>query len=184
MEFSHFGLFKGGIWAWRQGLIALLFLAMGGLYWRYEKSIDKMMHWWFILPTAALYAVVVLLFGNYSNPLISTLAIRPLGFVSGFMACLLIVWLCKKLPEMRLFSFIGKNSIGFYFMSGALPVTLSMVAHKFMAISSVWIMLAVWLACLLFAYVIVLIINRWFPWLWDLRLISKIHTGYHTQYTQ
>ena len=38
---------QNGIWAWRQGLLALVFLAMGGLYWRYEKHVDRLMRWRF-----------------------------------------------------------------------------------------------------------------------------------------
>ncbi len=173
MVLNDLGLIRGGVWAWRQGMIALIFLAMGGLYWRYEKSIDKLMRWWFISPLAIIYIIVVLMFGRFSNPLISTLEIQPLGIVASVIACLLLVWLCKRLPDTKLLSFIGKNSIGFYFMSGALPVSLSLVAHKFMTISSVWIMLTMWLVCMVFAYVIVVIINHWFPWLWDLRKISN-----------
>ena len=119
-----------GIWAWHQGLIALLFLAMGGLYWRYEKQIDNLMRWWFVITLLVIYVAIILGLKDYTDPLISTLTIRPLGFVTSAIACLLLVWLCKKLPGMKPMTFIGQNSLGFYFMSGALPITLSMVAHK------------------------------------------------------
>lgn len=169
----HLGVLQNGIWAWRQGLIALVFLAMGGLYWRYEKEIDKLMKWWFALPMLAAYVVMVITLRGYNNPLISTLSIQPLGFVTSAMACLLLVWLCKKLPEVKPLTFIGQNSIGFYFMSGALPITLSMIAHKVVADSPVWMMIAIWVACLVVGYVAVMIINRWLPWLWDLRKMKK-----------
>lgn len=35
----HFDILKSGIWAWREGLIALVFLAMGGLYWKLENKL-------------------------------------------------------------------------------------------------------------------------------------------------
>ena len=164
---------QNGIWAWRQGLLALVFLAMGGLYWRYEKQIDKLMRWWFAVPLLATYVVMVLALKGYNNPLISTLSIQPLGFVTSAVACLLLVWLCKKLPEVKPLTFIGQNSIGFYFMSGALPITLSMLAHKFVAGSPAWMMLVIWAACLAAAYVAVTAINRWLPWMWDLRTIRR-----------
>ena len=58
-------------------------------------------------------------------------------------------------------------------MSGALPITFSLVAHKLVAASSVWMMLTIWIACIVVAYIAVLIINRWMPWLWDLRKIKR-----------
>ena len=169
----HLGILKNGIWAWRQGLISLSFIAMGGLYWKYEKQIDKLMKWWFVLPLSLVYVAMVVLLKGYNNPLISTLNIQPLGFVTSAVACLLLVWLCKALPEIRPLTFIGQNTIGFYFMSGALPITFSLIAHRLLPENKVVVLLSMWLACLISAYIAVLVINRWLPWLWDLRRIRK-----------
>lgn len=165
-------LSQNGVWAWRQGLVALIFLAMGGLYWRYEKQIDHLMKWWVALPLLCVYLLLVLFYDN-ANPLISTLQIQPLGFVTSAIACLLLVWLCKCLPVYKPLSFIGQNSMGFYFMSGALPITVSMLAHKGIADINLMHLIFVWVICLVLAYVIVAIINRWLPWLWDLRGFRK-----------
>ena len=165
------GILQSGIWAWRQGLIALVFLAFGGLYWKYENSIDKLMRWWFVLLLLFIYVVMVMGLKGYNDPLVSTLTIQPLGFVTSAIACLLLVWLCKILPEMKPLTFIGQNSLGFYFMSGVLPITFSMVAHRLVHEKSVWIMFFICVACLIAAYVAVFIINR-LPWIWDLRLLS------------
>jgi hypothetical protein len=167
-----FDLSQNGLWAWRQGLIAMIFLALGGLYWRYETQIDRFMKWWMALPLLLVYVLVILLCEN-TNPLISTLQIQPLGFLTSAIACLLLVWLCKQLPVIKPLTFIGKNSIGFYFMSGALPIIFSLVAHKLVVGSYAWLLLMVWLSCLVVAYIAVLLINRWLPWLWDFRLLRK-----------
>lgn len=167
------GFLHSGLWAWRQGLIALIFLALGGLYWRYEKYIDRLMKWWFVAPLLLVYVVLVIGLKDYSNPLVSTLSIQPMGFITSAMACLLLVWLCKQFPEMKPLTFIGQNSIGFYFTSGALPITYSMITHKMFPDNHVWLLLVIWVACLLTAFFAVKIINRYLPWLWDLRIIRK-----------
>ena len=146
---------------------------MCGLYWRYEKQVDKLMRWWFSLPLLMIYVAMIVWLKDYTNPLISTLTILPLGFVTSAIVCLLLVWLCKIKPEVKMLSLVGQNSIGFYFMSGALPITLSMVTHKLVAGSSVWMMMTVWSASIVVAYIAILIINRWAPWLWDLRFIKN-----------
>ena len=151
----HLGILKSGIWAWRQGLIALIFLAMGGLY-----------------PLLVAYLAMVIGLKDYTDPLISTLTIQPLGFVTSAIACLLLVWLCKKQPEAKTVTFIGQNSLGFYFLSGALPITFVMIVNKFLVSGSTFMMLAIWIVCVIIAYVAVLIINRWLPWLWNLRQIN------------
>ena len=146
---------------------------MDGLYWRYEKQVDKLMRWWFSLPLLMIYVAMIVWLKDYTNPLISTLTIQPLGFVTSAIVCLLLVWLCKIILEVKMLSLVGQNSIGFYFMSGALPITLSMVTHKLVAGSSVWMMMTVWSASIVVAYIAILIINRWAPWLWDLRFIKN-----------
>lgn len=168
----HLGILNKGFWAWRQGLISLVFLSVGGLYWRYEEYVDLFVRR-FVIPLSVLYIVLVLYGKNKCNPLISTLSIQPLGFVTSIIACLLLVWICKKLPVVKFLSFIGQNSLGFYFMSGALPITISMVAHRFEIDHHFWTMLSIWIICLIVAFVAVRIINRWLPWLWDIRVLIK-----------
>lgn len=155
-------------WAYRQGLIAVMFLALGGLYWRYEQLLQNMLKWYVCLLLLGVMVAIILL-SNFADPLISTLTIKPLGVVTSLIACMLLVQLCKLLPEVKLLTFIGQNSIGFYFMSGALPIIFGLLAHKLVAGSHSWLMLLVWLASMVGAYVGVMVINRWLPWLWDLR---------------
>lgn len=162
-------ILQSGIWAWRQGLIALIFLALGGVYWSYEKHIDKLMHWWFVLLLLIVFVLIVVGLKGLNSPIISSLRIKPLGFVTSTISCLLLIWLCKRLPEIKILTFIGQNSLGFYFLSGALPISLSLLSHKVISENTVWMMLIIWIVCLVVAYIIVTIINKWLPWMWDLR---------------
>jgi len=168
----HQKVLENNIWAWRQGLLALFFLAIGGIYWLYEKKIDTNMKWWAVVLLLLVYIFIIVFFED-TNPLISTLQIQPMGILTSCISCLLLVWFCKRLLEIKILTFIGKNSIGFYFMSGALPISLSLIAHKMTDGVHVWMMLTVWIVSLLFSYIAVMLINRWLPWLWDLRKIKN-----------
>ena len=167
-----FDISQNGIWAWRQGLIALIYLAMGGLCWRYEKHIDKLKKWWLALSLLVIY-IFLILFCKNNNPLISTLQIQPLGFLTSTIACLLLVWLCKMLPEMKCLTFIGQNTIGFYFMSGALPVVLSLFVHKFLSVQSQIGVSLVFVGSFVIGLCAVYLMNRFVPWLFDLRVLWK-----------
>jgi hypothetical protein len=161
------------VWAWNRGLMSLAFLSLGGLYWKYEKYIDSLLKWWIIVPLIVLLIIIVNGFLGNSDPIISIRTIQPLGFVSGTISCLLIVWLCKRLPDIKLLSFVGKNSLGYYFMSGALPIVCGIAFRKVLDIKVNWIILICFLISLMFAGVIVLFINRYMPWLWDMRKIKR-----------
>ena len=159
-------------WAWNRGLMALAFLALGGLYWKYERKIDVLMKWWFTIPLVIVYAFLVSRLVGLNNPLISMHSIQPLGFVSSTVSCLLLVWVAKKIPGQRGLLYMGRNTLGLYFMSGALPIILGILSRRLVEGIHLWTMLMIFIMSLIIAMVAVSVINRWMPWLWDLRKIK------------
>lgn len=55
------------------------------------------------------------------------------GIVLSLLSIVILIELCKLLPAYKLLNYIGKNTIGLYFMSGALPIVLSMLMHLVMS---------------------------------------------------
>ena len=162
------GMYGQEIWAWHRGIIAVMFLGFGGLYWRYENVISKYRRWYITTGLLVLY-VAILLFCKSINPNISILSLQPLGIVTTLIACVLLIELCKVLPENKIINYIGQNTLGFYFMSGALPIVVSMLAHKLISGSYLAVMLTDWFVCLILAYIFVKLINRWLPWMFDFK---------------
>ncbi len=74
-------------------------------------------------------------------------------------------------------TFIGQNSIGFYFMSGALPITISMVAHYVIEGYHYVLLFADLFVCLAVAYLIVMFIVKWLSGLFDVRKLSLFSQG-------
>ena len=77
------------------------------------------------------------------------------------------------IKNIHAITYLGQNTIGFYFMSGALPIVLSMVVHKVMPGSSALGLAIVFVGSMGISYVAVYIINRWMPWLLDLRTLKR-----------
>lgn len=159
------------IWAWRQGLLALFFLTFGGLYWKYENYLSFKIGLFSLLLIA--YVIMIVGLKECNNPLISTLQIKPLGFLTSLIACILLVWICKHLPEIKVLRYIGQNSLGFYFLSGAIPIILGKIANILFSTKNMFILLLVFVISLVLTYIFVMIMNKWFPWLFDLRLLKK-----------
>ena len=88
---------------------------------------------------------------------------------------------CKLIPFIEFLSFIGKNSLGFYFLSGALPIAMSIGIHRLFAVKGLSLnifqnALSVVMLCvasLLIAYLFVHFANNYTPWLWDMRKVRK-----------
>lgn len=159
-------------WAYKQGLISMLFLAMGGIYWKYEQQINKVLSWYVMLPLLVVYTYIVGWHYDITGCVISTLRLNALGIVMSMLICLMLPRMLRDLKPVDAITYIGKHSICFYFMSGALPIVMGMIIKRFMGVNALGYMIDL-VACVLMAYLGTYIINRWLPWLLDLRVMRK-----------
>lgn len=164
------GTYQMEIWACHRGVIALIFIGFGGVYWKYEEVISKYMKWYVVLLLLGVLVPMILFWKNV-DPNITLLHLQPLGIVTTVISCILLIHFCKCLPENKLISFIGQNTLGIYLISGAVPSVICPLAHKLVPGSYLYMMLLTWLVCLAVACFIVWFINRWLPWMFDFKLL-------------
>lgn len=159
-------------WAYKQGLISTMFLAMGGLYWRYERQINKVLRWYVIMPLLAVYIYIVGWHYGSVGCVISTFRLNGLGLLMSTIIVFLLPRMLRDLKPIEAITYIGKHSICFYFMSGALPIVLGILVRHFMDVNAFGYILVL-VFSLAIAYLATYVINRWLPWLLDLRLLKK-----------
>ncbi len=108
-------------WFYRTGLEYTFIMALGGVYLKVEKQIDKFISPILLFMLGVFYTLSLLL--TYNTGLLRFMGvggrINVGGFVVIIVGILLVVGICKKIPYNKYLSFIGKNSIVFYFLSGA-----------------------------------------------------------------
>ena len=75
--------------------------------------------------------------------------------------------------NIYLLIYIGQNTIGLYFMSGALPIVFSILVHKLLSGQSMLGMLIVFFASFIVGLGAVYLMNRFVPFLFDLRVLWK-----------
>lgn len=177
---NHFGVRffdnDSAPWYYKSGLVATLFLALGGLYWKYEDIIDHFFKEWrriFIVVLLAFYLVIMLYFSDCVKCIITNGTINGLGIVMMLVSTWILVFICKHIPEIRLITYVGRHSIGFYFFCGAIPNILAMLLSRFGLASSITTTLICSLLSIVFACPIVYLVNRYFPFVFDFRLIRK-----------
>jgi fucose 4-O-acetylase-like acetyltransferase len=160
-------------WHYKQALISMCYIAAGGLYWRYETQIRKVLKKWILVVLTVGFVVVVLLWHDEMRFITSLCQINVLGYFVTLWATILLIELCRAIPEIKALSFIGQNTMGYYFLSGAVPNVMAIIALKLIPGLHWWVLLLLWVLNLLLATLFVIIINHWLPWLWDLRKLSK-----------
>lgn len=156
-----------------RGTLACLFLGLGAVYWKYESTFDKIVCKYTILPLLALYIYLGYFSPTTPRFMVSMGDMDALGYFYGFLGSVLLVWFCKRLPELKPVTFIGRNSICFYFMSGALPITLSVIAKRIHPEQTIYMLMLVFVLTLFISYIVSMVIVRYLPWLLDFRKIKK-----------
>lgn len=156
-----------------RGILACFFLGLGALYWKYEIWFDRVINKYTILLFIALYLYIAYFCPVAPRFLVSMGDMDVLGYFFGFLGSVILIWFCKQLPQIKTLTFIGRNSICFYFMSGALPITLSAIVKRIYPDPSFWGVFLVFGLTLIGAYIASLVIVKYLPWMLDIRKLKK-----------
>lgn len=158
-------------WSLDKGLCAMAFLASGGLYWKYETQVQNVMTKPVVIFMVLVYVVTFAFFDTlvFDMMEISYFSWYPIGC----LAAVLLIGVCRYLPPVRFLTFIGQFSIGFYFVSGALPEILSLIVSRQTFLPDWAELLVVWITAIAVAYGVTYFLNRYLPWLFDLRVLWR-----------
>lgn len=157
-------------WSYKQGLVCTLYMAVGGLYQRYEKSVG--LSAWLLVLLVLVYLSGSILgpgfIGGYSA---YRCYVTPTGFVWSILGTICVVETCKRLPRMSMLTFVGRNSILFYMMSGALPTVLTALLGHWMPVN-IFAFLLIFILSVAAAYALSAFIVRFLPFIKDLRTLK------------
>ena len=158
-------------WKYKQGMICTVFMAAGALYGKYIGS--KSLGTWALVLLSCVYVLGCVLFSGYlgdSSVLYCSLQLS--GFFWSIAGIICVVELCRRLPEWEPIRFLGRNTILFYMMSGALPTVLTMMFSRYLALNALSLLL-IFVLSYAIAIILTMIIVRYMPFLKDLRTLSR-----------
>lgn len=160
-------------WWWKNGLVATIYMAAGGVLWKYESNIHRLFSMKGVLPLAAVI-YLLLLYGLHGH-LKYMVAINSLnvpGLLVSLFGVVTLIEICRYIPSIRLLQDMGRNTLGYYFFCGASPVVVGLVIKRFVGTGYMSLLLVLVISLLL-SGVTVAIINRFVPFLFDLRKLNK-----------
>ena len=140
----------------------------------YEKVLDRYLS----KPIACacvviLYLLAISLLYQHSKVLISMNEINILGVAISTTGIIMLIYLCKFIKAINkptnLLNSIGQNTIGFYFVCGAIPKALTIIMPKFLPKANLPYMLLGFFASFILACIVVSLITRFAPFFFDLR---------------
>lgn len=165
-------------WFYKTGLEYTLIMSLGGVYSYYEKKIDFIKKYGMIA-ALAIYTINLVREWNSETQLMF-LGLGGKCNVEGFIGILcgisLVIALCKKMRPTKWLAYIGQNSIIFYFFSGVFPAAIGAITLKLFGNFYI-VTLLVALISIVLGSVMVYVINKYLPFMTDLRKIKNIWTN-------
>lgn len=162
-------------WYYKSGLGATFFLTLGGLYQQFEHKINHHIGRIFSLFLIAIYLICIIY--DISNSelkfIITNMKFNISGLIVSILGITSIIIVCKQLPKFKIIEYIGKNSIIFYFFSGALPASIGLVFQKMFPEKTYLITLTVALLSISIGYLLTYVIVNYLSWLTDFRKLKK-----------
>lgn len=159
-------------WMYKQGFIATLFFVSGGVLYQYEEIITRYLKGWIMVLAVMIYVVPLLFAYNYIHCTTSMCEINFYGAIVGILGCLLLTKVCGAIPFNPALNFIGNNSLGMYFLSGAIPSLLAATVSRICPIGPMSLLL-VFVFSLIVSSIVVMLINKYMPFLFNFRLLTK-----------
>lgn len=114
-------------WYWQTGFIYTFIIMLGGVYRKYKDKINSIINKPYVIFISFILFTTIIIYGlNGGTVLFIGLSgkCNILGILAFLLSLPILLYTAKKIPENRLTSFIGKQSIVFYFLSGAVPSIL------------------------------------------------------------
>ncbi len=163
-------------WFWQTGLIYTFLMMLGGLYNVYESYINKFLNNK-IIGTIIFATIIIITIMQWDGFEVYCLGLSGkcniLGITITILSILLLIFVAKQINPNKITDFIGRQSIIFYFMSGAVPSTL-LVGIKRLPLETSYIVLSLYiLLSLTVSYIASYIISKYLPFLLDIRIIFK-----------
>ncbi|MDO5460090.1 MAG: acyltransferase [Bacteroidales bacterium] len=163
-------------WYWQTGLIYTFLMILGGVYSRYERRINNAMNKPLTLMAAfGILATIMMFAWNGTTMLCLGLSGKGniLGYSTIITSILLLIYIAKAIPKNRFTDFIGKQSIVFYFLSGAVPTTLLPLIKKIPLDNSCIICTAYITLSLIASYIATYMVTRYVPFILDFRNLYR-----------
>ncbi len=167
-------------WKIDSALMAVPFLVLGGLYWKYESAADRVIFRPAVIAALAVMYVLPLVFANGSvRVLISMVSketpdeFNAAGLAVSTVSIILLLVACKSVRNRNRITdrmdHIGKHTLGLYFVCGAIPKVIMRVLPRILPKGTVFYMLCGFVLSFLLCYAVVCLLEKYLPFLFDLR---------------
>lgn len=154
-------------WYYKSGIIACAFLTLGGLYQKYEKIFDK-----YLVVTLIVFILISINNDLDRVPMSTWAGMNFVGFIISTISIFAVIYICKPLSQIKYVKYISRHTLGFYFLSAASPFICIRICNLFMPQGSFSFYIQ-FILSFITSWIIVFLLEKYIPAIFDLRLLSK-----------
>jgi len=157
------------IWCWQNALLALPFIFFGHYCRRHPTVMEKMYRLSTVL--CSLLIVILLKYIECAHDIYLTLEPITVGsffilLIDGILSIVVLVGICKRLPNIKFISWTGRHSLVYYFFCGAAPTMVTMSLQRMgFSYTHYWQIPLAFVLVYLIATLIAWLIYRFAPWM-------------------
>ena len=161
------------IWKFQSGMIAVLYIATGGLYYKYEEYIYRQSKILLESLFFVLFIVVVIInIKNGEGYNLSFPNFTYYGFIQSVLNSIVLIHYAKKIKSIDWVNRVGRNTIGIYFLSGALPEVIGIIISRFLGVNTFSIFIISVLSFVLAIFINDILV-KYMPFVFDMRKIKE-----------
>lgn len=162
-------------WYYKSGMEAVILLLMGGIYWKYEDRFVKIFSNRVLLIVISItYVCLCVCFSRHFRTALDWQGLNLYGLCIALLGSVVIIEWAKLLPTISFLNYAGRHSIGLYFFCGSIVNVFAVISKHICSCDHWWIVLVIALVSYLFSYFCIVLINKWIPFVYDLRkLINR-----------
>lgn len=154
-------------WYYKAGMVSTLWITGGGVLARYEPFFERISRGWLRVPITLLMFYAAYLLSQTADLSVQQGHINMSGFLTIGASIWIVVSFCRLLPDLKLVNFLGRRSLGLYFLSGAIPNTFAAIMVKMGIEMTYGLYIIISVVSFLLACVIVSWMYKFIPFVFD-----------------
>lgn len=161
-------------WYYKSAMEAVLFMVFGGLYSQVECQTEKLSGTVvFPLIISVSYIVVALLHIVNPRTALDWQGLNLYGLALSLLGIIAMIGISKQFNSVGIINWIGRHTIGLYFFSAIILKGVCPAVKHYIAEQNYWLTIACALISFAIGIGVVYVLNRWFPFIFDLRLLRR-----------
>ena len=161
-------------WYYKSAMEAVLFMVLGGLYSQVEYRTGKRNS---TVAVPLIISVAYILFAllHFAQPrtALDHQGLNVYGLALSLLGIAAMIGTTKNFGSVGIVNWIGRHTIGLYFFSAIILKGVCPAVKHYIAEQNYWLTIACALISFAIGIGVVYVLNRWFPFIFDLRLLKR-----------